>query len=54
MPEDSTKRKRGRPTKPAEERASLLVVVRMTAEEKAKWLKLGGVRWLRKVLNESA
>ena len=46
-----SKPKRGRPEKPAEERATLLVVVRMTAEEKAKWLKMGGVKWLRKVLN---
>lgn len=45
-------KKRGRPTKPAEERAALVIRVAVTAEEKAKFHALGGSKWLKECLKK--
>jgi hypothetical protein len=45
--QDDERNKGGRPPKPADERLSAVVMVRLTAAMHAKLLRLGGVEWLR-------
>lgn len=44
---------RGRPELPPEERRSHMVRVRVTAEEAAKFERLGGAEWLRGQLKKA-
>jgi hypothetical protein len=45
------KRPRGRP--PAPERPKPVSWRPDTAEQRAKWIRIGGARWLKRVLNEA-
>lgn len=44
------KKRRGRPELPPDERRDHTVRARVTAAEAAKWERIGGAEWLRKVL----
>ena len=44
------KKKPGRPELPPDERRDHTVRARVTASEAAKWERLGGAEWLRRVL----
>lgn len=54
MPESPTKRPRGRPAVPNDEKLSETVVVRMTAAQKQTWIDRGGAEWLRAELTPAA
>ena len=47
------KKQRGRPLVPDDQRRDRTVRARVTAEEEAKWLLLGGAKWLRAVLRRA-
>lgn len=45
------KRKAGRP--PAPDKATLLITIKATLEQRAKFLELGGSRWIKRLINEA-
>jgi hypothetical protein len=47
------KQQRGRPVVPAEQRRDCTVRARVTAEEEAKFVRLGGAEWLRAALKRA-
>jgi hypothetical protein len=51
MPEQ--KRKRGRPTKPAEERATVVYRVRLTESQYEAIKALGGAKWIKGALKKA-
>ena len=46
------KRKPGRP--PATDKATLLITIKATPAQKAKFLELGGSRWVKRLLDKAA
>jgi hypothetical protein len=50
---EAAKKKPGRPEMPPDERRAQTVRARVTADEAAKWERLGGAEWLRKVLRRA-
>lgn len=46
----AAKKKPGRSEMPPDERRDCMVRARVTAAEAAKWERLGGAKWLRRVL----
>ena len=53
QPQTAAKKTRGRPKKSADEVASEMIHYRATVAEKAKYLKLGGAKWLAAVLKRA-
>ena len=47
------KKQRGRPVVPDDHRRDRTVRARVTAEEEAKWERLGGAEWLRAALKRA-
>ena len=47
------KKQRGRPVVPADQRRDRTVRARVTAEEEAKFTRLGGAEWLRAALKQA-
>jgi hypothetical protein len=50
---DSTKSRKGRPTLPESERASVAYNVRLTAAQHAKVQRLGGAAWIRERIDKA-
>jgi hypothetical protein len=50
---DPAKKQRGRPQVPADLRRDRTVRARVTAEEEAKFTRIGGAAWLRAVLKRA-
>ena len=47
------KKQRGRPELPSDQRRDRTVRARVTAEEEAKFVRLGGAKWLRAALKRA-
>ena len=51
MSKDTPKRPAHRPT--SDNPATLLITIKATPEQKAKFLELGGSRWVKRLINEA-
>ena len=51
MSKDTPKRPAHRPT--IDNPATLLITIKATPEQKAKFLELGGSRWIKRLINEA-
>ncbi len=49
----ATKHRKGRPTLPESERASVAYNVRLTAAQHAKVVRLGGAQWIRAKIDKA-